>query len=123
MEDSLILEVSNIKISLAVRKVLPDHLLIITCDSIVERQVAVVIFCVKFWSYFFHDTSLTSNAHDMFDRMAFVVLLASSSVKVVGASEPIEYLDITFSSADEEHILTKIVLNHYSFGLPSLECS
>ena len=55
----------------------------------------------------------------MLNGLPFVVLLPSGNIVLVGSREPVKDFHFAFSSANEKHILSKIVLNRDSF-LPIL---
>ena len=109
VEDGLMLEVSQLKVLFAICEILHDHQVVVSSDGVVDGQVAVVVFGVELWSDVLHDACLSFDADDVLDGLALVILLTSRPEEVVGACEPVVHLDIALSSADEEHVLAKIV--------------
>ena len=117
------LEVSQLEVLFALCEILHDHQVVVSSDGVVDGQVAVVVFGVELWPDVLHDACLSFHADDVLDGLTLVILLTSRPEEVVGACEPVEHLDIALSSADEEHVLAKIVLNHNGSRFPDFKNS
>ena len=121
VEVGLVLDVAQIKVLFAGSEVLHHHLVVVSSNGVVDRQVPIVVFGIELGSDVLHNAGLSFNTDDVLHSLAFVILLSPRSEEVIGPCEPVEEVNVTQSSADEEHVLPKVVLNHDGSRLPGLE--
>jgi hypothetical protein len=58
-------------------------LVVIICNSVMNRKIAIVVLSVQFGLNVLHDICFAFHANYVFNRLTLVVLLSSSSEKVV----------------------------------------
>ena len=116
MENGFVLEVSELKIGFTLGKVIQNHLVVVVCNCVMDREVTIVVLRIQFGFDVLNDIGFAFHADNVLYRLTLVVLLASGSEEVVRSLEPVENGDLALSGAHEQHVLTQAVLDNDSFS-------
>ena len=104
-----------------IHKVRLEHSHVVVLQSVVEREIAVVVNDVGPRSDLVNDRVLHVDAHDMLNSLSFEILVASSPEEFVVAYEPAENFLVSVPCALEQRVLSKIILSFKSLKLVVVE--
>ena len=109
VEDCLVFVIAKFEVLFGAVEVLDEHINIVVLQCVIQRQVAVVIANIRPWSNFVHDWVLLHDADNVFNGLSFVVLLTTSSEKLIITTKPAKDLLISVTSTNKERILSQVV--------------
>ena len=100
-----------------IHKISVQHSHIVVLQSVIEREIAVVVNDVGPRSDLVDNGVLLVNAYDMLNSLSFEILVASSPKELIVANKPAENFFMSVPRTLKERILTKIVLSFKSLKL------
>lgn len=106
MENSFVFVVAKLEVRITILELLFNHLNVIICDRIVQRQGSVVVRSVRPRVDLIYNRVLLMHAYHMFNGAALIVLCAASFEEIVAAHKPSKDFLITVASALEQAIFT-----------------
>ena len=104
-----------------IHKVRFEHSHVVVLQSVIEREVAVIVNDVGPRSDLVNDRVLHVDAYDMLNSLSFEILVASSPEEFVVAYEPAENFLMSVPCALKQRVLSKIILSFKSLKLVVVE--
>ena len=109
VENCLILVIAQLEVFLGTVEVLFEHGHIVVLQSVIQRQITIVIDDIRPRANLINDRQLFLHADDVLNSLTPVVLHATGLEKLIVSTEPVEDVLITISRTFKQRVFSKVV--------------